>query len=264
MSYTKKLLNLLQDLKTFGFFFVFKLILSKTLGRSETAELPIKGFGSIHARPVNSDIAVIRQVFRAGEYDIDNPRQIRDWLDRRYHEIISRGKVPVILDAGANIGVSALLFGKLFTDAMVVSVEPDPSNCGVLRRNLDKRKNHVVLEAAIGATSGYVQLTSEDLGWAVQSERAEAGVPVITVRDAINSIEDGEPFIVKVDIEGFEKDLFAENVDWLKDVAALFVEPHDWMLPGRGTSATFQRAILDQGFEVYIKGENLLFARPVA
>jgi predicted O-methyltransferase YrrM len=40
-----------------------------------------------------------------------------------------------ILDAGANAGFSTLLFKLLWPDATVVSLEPDPSNFDMLKRN---------------------------------------------------------------------------------------------------------------------------------
>jgi hypothetical protein len=67
---------------------------------------------------------------------------------------------------------------------------------------------------------------------------------------------------VKVDIEGFEADLFASNTDWLDDVSVVIVEPHDWLLPGRGTSLSFQLELARRAFEVLVSGENLVYVRP--
>jgi hypothetical protein len=95
----------------------------------------------------------------------------------------------------------------------------------------------------------------------MQTVRADAGVPVLTVRDAAARVPNGKLFIVKVDIEGFESDLFAANLDWLDEVEAVYLEPHDWLEPGKGTSFSFQRAMAQHPFELFIKGENLVYAR---
>ena len=42
--------------------------------------------------------------------------------------------------------------------------------------------------------------------------------------------------LVKVDIEGFERDLFADNLDWIDATPLLVIELHDWMIPGRANS----------------------------
>ena len=42
---------------------------------------------------------------------------------------------PMVPPAGANAGFSTLLFKSLWPDATVVSLEPDPSNFDMLKRN---------------------------------------------------------------------------------------------------------------------------------
>ena len=65
----------------------------------------------------------------------------------------------------------------------------------------------------------------------------------------------------KIDIEGFESDLFADNLDWLDRFAVVAIEPHDWMFPGQGTSLSFQKAMAARDFEMVICGQNLIFLR---
>ena len=87
---------------------------------------------------------------------------------------------------------------------------------------------------------------------------------VVTVPELVARCGEGaELFIVKVDIEGFESDLFAANLEWLDQAAAVMIEPHDWLLPGSGTSTDFQKAMAERGFDLLISGENLLYVRRV-
>ena len=118
-----------------------------------------------------------------------------------------------------------------------------------------------MLEAAIGAEAGFAAVSQSDGGWATQTSRADQGVAILTIDQAAATVPNGELFLVKVDIEGFESDLFASNLDWLDRVSAVFVEPHDWMLPARKTSRTFQRAFAARDFDLLMIGENLLFVR---
>ena len=39
------------------------------------------------------------------------------------------------------------------------------------------------------------------------------------------------PFLIKFDIEGFGKDVFINNLEWLKKFKIIIIEIHDWMLP---------------------------------
>ena len=93
---------------------------------------------------------------------------------------------------------------------------------------------------------------------------AEGGVQGVTVPEILARYPKSGgylPFIVKIDIEGFESDLFAENTAWVDEFPILIIEMHDWLFPGQGTSSNFLKAIagLDRDF-VYL-GENVFSIR---
>jgi FkbM family methyltransferase len=122
----------------------------------------------------------------------------------------------------------------------------------------------IVLPAAIGSRSGFVEVqkgVDTPLSWAARTSRAENGVSVVTMADAFARVPNGVPFIVKIDIEGFESDLFSTNIEWLNDVYMVIIEPHDWMFPGMKSSRHFQVAMARHDFEVFISGENLVYVR---
>jgi FkbM family methyltransferase len=215
--------------------------------------------GDLYFRPDETDLTVLRQVFVDGEYDFSRRPQMAR-VRRRYDEILAEGKNPVIVDAGANIGAASIWFAEQFGRAKIAAVEPDPENAELARRNTASLPNVQVFEAAIGARRGGVTLVKcPGHAWAVRTERCETGLPVLTVPDLVQAFDQGCLFIVKVDIEGFEADLFSENIDWLDQAAAVIVEPHDWMLPGAGTSQSLQKALIGKGREILIEGENLIF-----
>jgi hypothetical protein len=115
--------------------------------------------------------------------------------------------------------------------------------------------------AGLSATRGSaaVQGTDGD-GWTCRTNRSSTGtVPLITVRDILNSVENAAPFIVKIDIEGFEADLFSDNCEWVDEVCTVFIEPHDWLFPKERTSAGFQRAFGQRDFSLFINGGNLIY-----
>lgn len=65
------------------------------------------------------------------------------------------------------------------------------------------------------------------------------------------------PFIVKVDIEGAEADIFAGNTDWLKNTPLVIIELHDWLMPKQGTAAGFLQCIAGQPRDFIAMGENV-------
>src|SRR5262249_3245540 len=206
MSLLDRLRTNIEDITTFGPQFLLRH-LPRVTG-AEMAPVHIPGVGIIYLRAGESDVAGVRQIFGSREYDIGAPAGLR--INARYCAILEAGRKPVIVDAGANIGAAALWFRKKYPDAAGVGGEAGPGNVRVLKYNLTGRHDMIVLAAAIGARSGFVEVKKEKdrLSWTSRTTRAESGVPVVTMTDAFAKVANGVPFIVKIDIEGFESDLF--------------------------------------------------------
>jgi FkbM family methyltransferase len=216
-------------------------------------------YGPLSYRPGDTDLEVLKQVFVEQHYNLDRFPQ-RERLQNELDRIIAAGETPVIIDAGANIGASSVWFARRFPETRVIAVEPDAANAALARANTAPYPNIEVVAAAIGSASGAVSLRArEGRSWAIRTERSAEGVPLVTVADLLSGIPRPRLLIVKIDIEGFEADLFADNTDWVSEAVAIVVEPHDWMLPGRGSSQSMQRALASQGREILIMGESLLF-----
>jgi FkbM family methyltransferase len=231
-----------------------------TRAGSPVTRVTMKGIGPIHLRLADSDFAAFKQVFVGREYDLRAIGGAGRRVAARYQAIHTAGRVPVIVDAGANVGAASLWFARTFADARIIAIEPDPENARLLRLNVAGTSRISVLEAAIAGSSGKVSLAGEGMGWAVQTVRSESGeLPAITMNEALATIPNAEPFIAKIDIEGFESDLFAGDQGWIDRTPVIIVEPHDWLLPGRGTSRTFQAAMGVRNFELFISGENLIY-----
>ena len=223
----------------------------------------IRRAGKVTFRPEASDAETFIDVFRHGAYDFS-------WLKHyerplaAYRRLLARGRQPVIVDAGANVGAASVWFCKTFPQARIVAVEPDAANATVLRMNAATRPNIEVIEAAIGSRSGRVSLVDPKAeAWAVQTARDEAGtIAVVTIPEILARRDEADAlFLVKVDIEGFEADLFQGDLGWLDTAEVVIIEPHDWMMPGAGTSRNFQKAMLDRDFEMVISGENLVYLK---
>lgn len=257
MSLGRYISLLRRDMEVLGIGFAFATIRSKLTKSVFELALPD---GKMRVRGGDSDVATIRQVFRDNEYSLGSGHAANR-LKHFYDEIRKSGKTPVIVDAGANIGAASRWFKWQFPDAVVVAIEPDSGNAAILKQNAQYVSGILVQEAAIGSEPGFVSLKQEDMSWGIQTERAETGCPIVTVSQAASLVENGELFLVKVDIEGFESDLFKGSLEWIDRAKAVFLEPHDWMLPGQGTSRTFQAAFGQRDFEIYLRGENILYLK---
>lgn len=217
-------------------------------------------FGELFYRPADSDLMTLWQTLGAREYDLSRFAQYAT-VRAAYEGALASGRTPLIIDAGANIGGASVWFSTEFPRARVIAVEPDPANARLCRLNTQGR-NVEVVEAAIGATPGTVSLVAGEASWAVRTVPG-GGVPMITMAELLARAPGSEFLIAKIDIEGFEDELFAGDTAWVGLVTALIIEPHDWMLPGKGTSRSFRQAIGPE-FEMLLSGENLVFVRAAA
>lgn len=223
-------------------------------------QLPVAGIGTMQARPATSDVDCIRYVFGYNPFDLSDMPMVESKTQARYEAILAQGKVPVIVDCGANIGATARWFAYRYPQARIAAVEPESENLAMLARNCGDNPAIAIIDAAIGCAPGHVAL-SDDSSWAIQSHRADSGPRIVTVDQAVAAAGGGELFIVKINIEGFEDDLFAANLGWLDGVEVVMLEPHDWIAPGRGISRNFQRAMGPRDFDIFIKADFLVYAR---
>jgi FkbM family methyltransferase len=128
------------------------------------------------------------------------------------------GGGKVVVDLGANIGISALFFLTRRVDARVYCYEPDPRNATRLRSNLERFENRYWLtEAAVSVSSGRAAFVQEQTGrysgLAEFSTRTGREIEVecteiAKVLGEVLAIEDRID-LLKIDTEGNEAELVA-------------------------------------------------------
>jgi FkbM family methyltransferase len=185
-------------------------------------------------------------------------QELRDFAGR----LAAQGKRPLIVDAGANIGTASAWFACNFADAQVMAIEPDAGNFSLLTKNVVGLAVEPI-NSAVSANRGFARIVDPGeghVGLRTKPVRgpAQGAVPRVTINDLYSRTADRcFPFIVKVDIEGGEVDLFSSNTDWLEQTPLLIVELHDWLLNRTANSRAFLRCVsrLDRDF-VYF-GEHI-------
>ena len=70
-----------------------------------------------------------------------------------------------------------------------------------------------------------------------------------------------EPFLIKIDIEGGEHNLFSENIDWIDKFKLIIIEPHDWMYPKKNLFNNFLKRISTLKRDFVILNENIISIR---
>jgi FkbM family methyltransferase len=210
------------------------------------------------------DRAVLVQVLAAEDYGLDRFAQ-SDALRSCYAETIRTGLQPLIVDAGAHTGIAARYFATEYPEAAVLAIEPDPANVAAARVNLAGHDNVTVVRAALSSRCGSGTVLDRGRGsWGYQVEHAgEGDVPLVTMTSLIEDARSAGqvPFIVKIDIEGSESEVFSADTTWIADVPLIIIELHDWLFPGEASSRNFLAAISRHDRDCVYRGENLFSFR---
>lgn len=186
----------------------------------------------LHLRLKSSDLPTYKKIFRDKEYDLELPR-----------------KPQVIVDAGANVGFASLFFARKYPQAKIFAIEPEEENFAYLVKNVAPFPNIVPLKRALWKTNEPLELVDPGIGaWGFQTRNpAEKGaLPVVQKVEAITvdklMADYGLTYIdiLKVDIEGAEKEVFETSSGWLDKVGVIMVELHDTIKPG--CTASFEAA----------------------
>jgi len=152
-------------------------------------------------------------------------------FEHEYYRLPLARLPATILDLGANAGHSAVYFGRTYPKAQLACVEPVPENLRVLERNLELNAiRAVVFAGAVDAQDGRVriQLDPMDYGHRVSSQSSGPALEVeaLSVPSILAKLGWERIGLLKMDIEGHEKEIFAGDCDWLGVVDAMCIECH--------------------------------------
>lgn len=170
----------------------------------------------IHLRLNTSDIKVFQHVVLEDEYDV------------------SLFKAPnTIIDAGANIGLSSLQFARKYPQALILAVEPEYSNYELCCSNVKPYPNIIPINAALWNKDTEIAIVDPGLDkWGFQVTDANTSlspkkVKAVSVDSLIKKYELNTIDILKVDIEGAEKEVFDNSDAWIDKVSLIIIEVHD-------------------------------------
>lgn len=227
--------------------------------------------GPLHLR--NRDLPIFWQIMVMRENDFGPiPQATR--IQESYKGILAAGNRPVVMDCGGHVGLSALWFASRFPEAQVYSIEPDAANFELLQTNARAYSQIVPLRGGVWSRSCDLEIRNPNSGSAsfqlqevhasVSGTGSASGPGVLrgyTIDEVFRSEAQNRLFLVKIDVEGAEAELFQGPTQWMDDTTTVVIELHDWLLPGQGTSRSFFKRLSEHSFDVVLRGENLLLFR---
>jgi len=172
-------------------------------------------------RAKSSDLKVFIQIFLGNVYEIPitmNPK--------------------FVVDGGANIGLSTIYFANKYPDAKIIAIEPEYSNLALLKENTKSYPNIEVIQAAIWHKKTLITIVDPGDGfWAFQVKESinnenTSKVDTITIDEILELSPEGIIDILKLDIEGAEKEVFTSCESWIDRINIIEIELHERFKPG--------------------------------
>jgi len=169
---------------------------------------------------------------------------------------------PLIIDCGANIGVSVLEWKTRWPQARIICFEPDPFAFEILQKNMDVNDVPGVqcVNAAVFDRDdtvpfyGQISSTADSRGnsleaaWANRDGSAKTSVKCTRLS---TYIADRPISFLKLDIEGAEQRVLTEIADSLDRIEAIYVEVHQTNQSSDANSVeSIERMLTTAGFTV--------------
>jgi FkbM family methyltransferase len=173
----------------------------------------------------------------------------------------------VIVDGGANIGLASIFYANKYPEARIIAVEPEQSNFEMLEKNVSSYPNVLPIRAALWNKNQDLYTSATTPGhhaYQVQEQQVRGrnsicnSIRGLSLQGLMADLGIQHIDLLKVDIEGSEKEVFCDSAGWIGHVGMIAIEIHDWMRSGCGESV--YAATTD--FELKWKhGETSYFAR---
>jgi FkbM family methyltransferase len=182
------------------------------------------------------------------------------FIDKIYAQKLPPG--AVILDCGANIGLSVIYLKEKFPDAIIHAFEPDSQNFELLEKNVSSfnYQNVHLHKEAIWKENTILNFSGE----ASMSSHIDAtdqnGIKVRAVR--LRDYLEKPVNFLKIDIEGAEYEVICDIADKLHLVDHLFLEYHGRFDQHNELSQIFS-ILSAAGFSYYIKEAAPVYLHPL-
>jgi FkbM family methyltransferase len=146
----------------------------------------------------------------------------RDIFLKQVYHVTSNNDTPLMIDCGANIGMSVLFFKRHFPNATIWAIEPNPTAFKLLQKNMlvNQITGVTLFECALADVEGtidfYIPAQKGSLNGSVNATYVPGILSQVAAKRLSDLIGNRHVDVVKMDIEGAEnsvaKDLYEHNI----------------------------------------------------
>lgn len=199
---------------------------------------------------------------RAGTEDVIVFQQV--FFERQY-DLALAVHPKLIIDGGAHVGCATRFFACKYPDAMIVAIEPESTNFGLLKGNVGRYRNVLPIRAALWGTPTVLKIVDPNsASWAFRMEESNGeGIATtlgLTVDEVLAWSGSSSIDILKLDVESAEREIFSVDcARWIGLVGAMIIELHDRFVPG--CREALERATARFEFTESVSGECVVLQR---
>lgn len=222
------------------------------------------GMDSLYGRSMRRIAsAVTARVVNAGDLFVQ--LDLTDLVDTMvFEELVIEGIYPLndvpfspdfIVDAGSCRGLFSIMAHARFPESAIVAIEPVPENARRIRLHFEENEiGAKVIEAVISVDQLPVVFTGRGFGGYIGGEIEEGGFEVMPV-NLLDILSQNHPerLLLKMDIEGAEREVLPAIAEHLPRQTVIFLETHH----GESECDVYLSDLRRFGFK-----ENLIRRRP--
>lgn len=181
--------------------------------------------------------------------------QFHEIFVEEYYKFNTQNNSPLIIDCGANIGLSAIYFKLNFPIAKIIALEPDDTIYNIANNNIIAFGFNDVelIKKAVWIDNNGVKFFSEGAdGSTMFSDKANKNVSSVRLKDLLNQFTKID--MVKMDIEGAEVSVLEDCETELGKIENLFIEYHSYVNKKQELDKILS-ILSNNGFRYFIKPE---------
>jgi len=173
--------------------------------------------------------------------------------------------IRTVIDVGANVGQSALKFHTILPDSFIYCFEPIKKCYEKLEENLKPLQNHKSFRLALGSkkeksiihlnefdpSSSILRMTDNHRkAFPFANNTIEETIEIDTLDNIFHNKELVKNILLKIDVQGFEKEVLLGGKDIIKDITLIIIEISFLELYEGSTNFSVVYKMLNQaGFE---------------